>query len=80
MVFENLRKTTSDIVPVVASVRIRRWTALKQVGIQQLVPDCSIIIIIIIIIAAADISEPFLLRIVLPFPPSWFVSSRFSSL
>jgi hypothetical protein len=52
MRLERVRKATSDIATMVVSVKIRRWTALKQEGIQHFEPDFSIIIIIAAVISA----------------------------
>jgi len=68
--FGKVEKATSDIVRVVVSVKIRRWTALKQDIIQPFEPDCAFIIIItLIFIIIALISAQFLLWTVFPFPP-----------
>jgi hypothetical protein len=67
---EKVKKVTSDIVSVFVSVKIRRWTFLRQEGFQHFEQVFSInIILIIIIAAAAAILSQFLLRVFFPFPP-----------
>ena len=49
MFLEKVEKATCDMVTVIVSVKIRRWTALKEDTIQPFKPDSSFIIVIIII-------------------------------